>query len=72
MIAQLASSSNLETSIAPVRPGDLSLVARPADGPRQLRALRMRQSGGRRDPQAGCIRDPRRPLWPGTRDALNG
>jgi hypothetical protein len=60
MIAQLASSSDFETSITPVRAADVSLFARHADRQqREPRALRMRQSEGRRtNPPARCSRDP--------------
>jgi hypothetical protein len=75
MIAQPASSSDFETSIAAARAHGVSLFARHADRPRQLRAWPRRQSGGRRtDPQARCPRDPLKPSgsWPLTGDAHNG
>jgi hypothetical protein len=71
MIAQLASSSDFKTSIAPIRAADVSLFARHADRRCQLYALRMRQSEGLRTrPPARCGRDPLNSL-PRTWDAHN-
>jgi hypothetical protein len=75
MIAQPASSSDFETPIAAGRAGDVSLFARQADRPRQLRAWPRRLSKVRRtDPQARCTRDPGKPSGsrPRTRDAHDG
>ena len=75
MIAQLASSSDFETSIAARRAGDVSLFTRLADRLRRLRAWPRRVSKDRRtDPQPHGTRDPRKSSgsWSRTRDAHDG
>jgi len=75
MVAQGASSSDFEPSVAAGRAGDVSLFARHADRLRPLRAWPRHQSAGRRtDPQARCTRGPLTPSgsWPLTGDAHNG